>query len=128
MADRSTLVESALGDALAEWRDALGVDGVVCDRRSVADAAAGTFPTSAQVPAILKPGNQQQVQQCVQIANRYGIPLYSISTGRNWGYGSRVPVRDAVVVDLSRLNRILDFSEELAYVIVEPGVTQRQLY
>jgi 4-cresol dehydrogenase (hydroxylating) len=33
-----------------------------------------------------------------------------------------------VLLDLGRLNRILDFDEELAYVTIEPGVTQRQLY
>ena len=31
-------------------------------------------------------------------------------------------------MDLGRLNRIVDFSEPLAYVTLEPGVTQRQLY
>jgi 4-cresol dehydrogenase (hydroxylating) len=31
-------------------------------------------------------------------------------------------------MDLSRMNRIIDYDEELAYVTVEPGVTQRQLY
>jgi 4-cresol dehydrogenase (hydroxylating) len=31
-------------------------------------------------------------------------------------------------MELHRLNRILDFNEELAYVTVEPGVTQQQLY
>ncbi len=55
-------------------------------------------------------------------------PSIPISSGKNWGYGSRVPPRDGVLVDLGRLNRIVDFSEELAYVTVEPGVTQRQLY
>src|SRR5262249_23872360 len=35
---------------------------------------------------------------------------------------------DCVLLDLSRMNRILDFNEELAYATVEPGVTQRQLF
>src|SRR5262249_33621177 len=35
--------------------------------------------------------------------------------------------RDAVLVDLGRLNQIVDFDEELAYVTLEPGVTQGQL-
>jgi 4-cresol dehydrogenase (hydroxylating) len=39
-----------------------------------------------------------------------------------------VPVCDGVLLDLSRLNRIVDFDEKLAYVTLEPGVTQRQLY
>src|SRR5205823_2405790 len=32
------------------------------------------------------------------------------------------------LLDLARLNRIIDFDEELAYVTIEPGVTQRQLH
>ena len=34
----------------------------------------------------------------------------------------------SVLLDLGRLNQIVDFSEELAYVTVEPGVTQGQLH
>ena len=30
-------------------------------------------------------------------------------------------------MELRRMNRILDYSEELAYITVEPGVTQRQV-
>jgi 4-cresol dehydrogenase (hydroxylating) len=33
-----------------------------------------------------------------------------------------------VLMDLRRMDRIVDFSEELGYVTVEPGVTQAQLY
>ena len=60
-------------------------------------------------------------------ANRFRIPIYPISSGLNWGYGSRVPPQSGVLVDLRRLNRIVEFDEELAFVTIEPGVTQRQL-
>jgi 4-cresol dehydrogenase (hydroxylating) len=33
-----------------------------------------------------------------------------------------------VLLDLGRLNRIIELDEELAYVTIEPGVTQRQLF
>jgi 4-cresol dehydrogenase (hydroxylating) len=57
------------------------------------------------------------------------MPLYPVSSGKNWGYGSGVPVRsNCAVVDLSRLNRITDFSERLGYVTVQPGVTQADLF
>jgi len=39
-----------------------------------------------------------------------------------------VPVENGVLIELARLNRILEFDEDLAYVTIEPGVTQRQLY
>jgi len=119
---------TALDDALAEWRQALGTQFVVFDSERLQQAATATFATSSSISAILSPANREEVQRCVQTANRFGIPLYPVSTGKNWGYGSRVPVRDGVLIDLGRMNRIVDFDEELAYVTVEPGVTQRQLY
>ena len=39
-----------------------------------------------------------------------------------------MPVRDGVLLDLGRMDGILAFDEDLAYVTIEPGVTQRQLY
>ena len=37
------------------------------------------------------PASSEQVQQVVRIANRYRIPLYAISTGKNLGYGGSAP-------------------------------------
>jgi len=118
----------ALAAAISEWTQALGQEFVRSEPELLDQAATATFVTSSLVSAILCPGSREDVQRCVETANRYRISLYPISTGKNWGYGSRVPVRDGVLVDLGRMNRIVDFDEELAYVTVEPGVTQRQLY
>jgi 4-cresol dehydrogenase (hydroxylating) len=118
----------AFASAISEWRRALGDANVTTQREATLPASTATFSTSARVTAILKPGSRDDVQRCVRIANQFAVPLYPISTGRNWGYGSRVPIRDGVLLDLSRLNRILDFNEELAYVTLEPGVSQRQLH
>jgi 4-cresol dehydrogenase (hydroxylating) flavoprotein subunit len=115
--------------ALLEWQVALGSEAVVTEPDPLRVAATTTFSTSQVVPAILRPASREQVQECLRIANRHGIAVYPVSSGKNWGYGSSVPVRTGnVLLDLSRMNRIVDFSEELAYVTVEPGVTQEQLY
>jgi 4-cresol dehydrogenase (hydroxylating) len=40
---------------------------------------------------------------------------------------SRMPsASGSVLMDLQRMDRIVDFSEELGYAMVEPGVTQAQ--
>src|SRR5262249_62028877 len=79
--------------------------------------------------AIVRPATRGEVQHCVRVADRFAVPLYAVSSGKNWGYGSRVPAFDgSVVLDLGRLNRIIELDEELAYVVVEPGVSQRQLH
>ncbi len=118
-----------LAAPLAEWSRLLGPEFVDVSQKSRAEAETATFATNQKVVALIRPGNRDELQQCVQIANQYRIPLYPVSSGKNWGYGSRVPPADnCAILDLSRLNRILDFNEELAYVTVEPGVTQRQLH
>ncbi|MGA2117341.1 MAG: FAD-binding oxidoreductase [Bryobacteraceae bacterium] len=125
----TTTTESSLDSALKEWAAAVGVAHVVTAPAALRETETGTFATDSQVPAIVRPANTSEVQECLRVANRYGIPVYPISTGKNWGYGSRVPVTGgSVVLDLGRMNRILDFDEKLAYVTVEPGVTQGQLY
>jgi 4-cresol dehydrogenase (hydroxylating) len=124
-----TVIEgSALSQAFDAWAERLGESHVVRDREALHAAETTTFATTARVKAIIRPENRADVQECVRIANRFGVPIYPISTGKNWGYGSRVPPRDGVLLDLGRLNRIVDFNEDLAYVTLEPGVTQRQLY
>lgn len=115
--------------AIEAWTQLLGADRVLSDRSLLRDAQTATFLTRQQIPVILQPGSREEVRQCLKIANQYDLPVYPIGSGKNWGYGSRVPVEDGcALLDLSRLNRIVDFDEELAYVTIEPGVTQRQLY
>jgi 4-cresol dehydrogenase (hydroxylating) flavoprotein subunit len=118
----------AFEQAILEWTDALGAEHVHRDAPTLRAFATSTFETSQKVPAVLRPATRDEVQRCVRIANRHNTPVYVISSGFNWGYGSRVPVMDnCVIIHLERMNRILDFSEELAYITVEPGVTQRQV-
>ncbi|HJP34531.1 MAG TPA: FAD-binding protein, partial [Gammaproteobacteria bacterium] len=48
--------------------------------------------------------------------------LYPISRGKNWGYGDACPTTDgAAIVDLSRMNQIVEVNTDLAYCVVEPG-------
>lgn len=119
----------SFASALESWIGLLGADFVVSDAASLRAAETATFATTQRIPAILRPANREQVQECLRIANRFHAPLYPVSSGKNWGYGSRVPpADDCALLDLGRLNQILDFDEDLAYVTVEPGVTQRQLH
>ena len=118
----------ALEQALLEWSELLGPEHVRTDPPTLRAVSTSTFETNQTVPAVLRPASREEVQHCVRIANRHKTPVYAISSGFNWGYGSRVPVADScAIIDLGRMNRILDFSEDLAYITVEPGVTQRQV-
>jgi (+)-pinoresinol hydroxylase len=79
--------------------------------------------------AAVAPLTVEQVQAVLRIANTHRIPLYPISTGRNLGYGGAAPVYSgSVVLDLKRMNRILEVNERNATCLVEPGVSYFDLY
>ncbi|MEI9963854.1 MAG: FAD-binding oxidoreductase [Caulobacteraceae bacterium] len=69
-----------------------------------------------------------QVQAIVKICNEYRIPLWPISTGHNFGYGSAAPEsRGQVILDLKGMNRIIEIDPVMCTALVEPGVTYQQL-
>lgn len=120
---------NSLTRALQAWRGVVGPEHVLTDPATLSAAETATFLTTQRVPAIIRPGTREQVQGCVRVANEHKVPIYPVSTGKNWAYGSRVPPQSGcVLMELYRLNRIVDYDEKLAYVTVEPGVTFRQLY
>ena len=81
------------------------------------------------VSAAVAPDSVEQVQAVMRIANQHRIPIYPISTGKNLGYGGSAPVLSgSVVLDLKRMNRILEVDEKNAFVLVEPGVSYFDLY
>jgi 4-cresol dehydrogenase (hydroxylating) flavoprotein subunit len=81
-----------------------------------------------RIPAILYPATLREVQDIVDEARARGTPLYPVSTGMNWGLGSRHPVRDdCVLVDLRRLDRIREFHLAHGYAVIEAGVSQHAL-
>jgi (+)-pinoresinol hydroxylase len=86
-------------------------------------------PEERKASSAVAPNAVEQVQQIVRIANRHKIPIYPISTGKDVGYGGSAPAYSgSVVLDLKRMNRILEVNEDNASVLVEPGVSYFDLY
>src|SRR3989338_6321274 len=118
-----------LENALLAWIKLLGSDRVLCRADQLEVYWQDTVPHPPKASAVLKPLSTQEVQELVQIANQFKVPIYPISKGKNWGYGSACPVQEGnVIIDLSGMNKILEVNIEQAYCIVEPGVTQQDLY
>lgn len=114
-----------LNNALREWTVALGHESVITQQGVISTRLKNTEGFIRHVPALLRPKSKEQVQELVRIARRHKVPIYPFSTGHNWGYGTACPVsEDSVLVDLSDMNHIQEFDEELGVVTVQPGVTQ----
>jgi len=120
---------SNIDSAIAAFKEALGDANVIVEQHDIEPYQRTTFQWQTTIPAALRPANVAEVQRCLGIANTFKVPLYPISTGLNTGYGSAAPVTPgSVVMELKRLNRILEYNADLGYVRIEPGVTQQQLF
>ena len=121
-------------DALQQFEEAVGKEWVFTSDEDVAmyrDAYSPFWgePDELVASAAVAPDGVEQVQKVVRIANTYKIPIYPISTGKNLGYGGSAPAYSgSVVLDLKRMNRILEVNEKNAYCLVEPGVSYFDLY
>ena len=114
--------------AIEAWRRDVGENAVIADAEDLATYTESTCASQRQAVAVLMPGLLEDVQKIVATANAHKVPLYPISCGKQWGMGSLLPVKDgAAIVDLGRMNRIIEVNAQYHYAVVEPGVTQRQL-
>ncbi|KAF4468378.1 4-cresol dehydrogenase flavo subunit [Fusarium albosuccineum] len=73
--------------------------------------------------AVIAPREVPEVQEIVKLCNKYEIPLWPFSVGRNVGYGGAAPrVPGSIGLDMGRhMNKILKLDVDGAYALVEPG-------
>ncbi|HET6675318.1 MAG TPA: FAD-dependent oxidoreductase, partial [Nitrospiraceae bacterium] len=124
--------EQTFDAAVKEFRQILGDRNVLTEATQLAPYAKVMMPVSEEnhtPSAAILATTVEQIQKIVGVCNKHKIPIWTISTGKNLGYGSAGPAeRGQVVLDLHRMNRILEVDGDLCYALVEPGVTYRQLY
>ncbi|MFX0070177.1 MAG: FAD-binding oxidoreductase [Candidatus Hermodarchaeota archaeon] len=70
----------------------------------------------------IMPGSAEEVKQIVKIANKHKIPLIPWVSGMNFG-SIATPRRGGIVVDLRRLNKVLEVNEDDMYAVIEGGIT-----
>lgn len=128
-------------NAIEELKREIGEENVILNDKSLADGWYLEHPNTHDAfhivdqedlvcSAIVYPGSTQEVQTIVKWANKFNIPLWPVSMGRNMGYGGAAPrVPGSIVIDLGkRMNKILKIDAHNASCVVEPGVSYFALY
>ena len=112
--------------ALDDFRAAVGAQWVftsAADRASYLDPFAIGDQQAHAAAAAVAPANTDELAQVLAAANRHGVPLWPVSMGKNFAYGTAAPaLRGSVVLDLKRMNSVVELNEDLAYVVVEPEI------
>jgi glycolate oxidase len=75
---------------------------------------------------VVAPRTTEEVQRIVQLANRERIPIVPMGNGMALT-GLVIPLKGGIVLDMKRMDRILEVNERGRYVIVEGGTSQGKL-
>jgi FAD/FMN-containing dehydrogenase len=72
---------------------------------------------------VVAPETTEQVQKVVQLANRERIPIVPMGSGMALT-GLVIPLKGGIVMDMKRMNKILEVNEKARYAVVEGGTSQ----
>lgn len=79
-----------------------------------------------QAEALAFPLSTEEVSGVLRYAHEHQIPVTPRGAGTNL-VGSTVPLQGGIILDLSRLNRILELDRDTLTVTVEPGILLQNL-
>ncbi len=109
-------------DTVQELKSALG------ETRIIRSANANTYAKdrsylSGQLPlAVTFPSDAEHVSKIAKICNKHNTAMV-VRGGGSSLTGASIPLRNSIVIDMSKFNRILETHIEDEYIVVEPGVT-----
>ena len=75
---------------------------------------------------VVKPKDGQEVQRIIKFANEQSIPVVPVSSNVHFN-GATIPKQGGIVLDLTRMKRILEIDEANRRVRIEAGVMWQQL-
>lgn len=113
---------------LDKLRDAIGGENVITDpdlmenyRRDRVASVLGGMPM-----AVSTPRTTQHVAAAVRLASEFSIPV--VPQGAQSGLaGGATPIENCLVINVAKMNRILDVDQVNLLATVEPGVINRTL-
>lgn len=85
-----------------------------------------SFTRHCRPNCVVMPQSVEEVQELVKFANKNVTPIVPYSSGLNLR-GGTVPNQGGILLNLSRINKIVEVNEKNRWVVVEPGVTYAML-
>lgn len=115
--------DSRLENALIEI---FGEDNFSKQSEILEDYSSDLSFTSKQSPlCVCWATKRDQVEKIVKLANKLGFPIVPVSSPSQHRFnGDTIPKKEgSVILDLSKLNNILEIDKKNRVIMVEPGVT-----
>lgn len=75
---------------------------------------------------VVKPKNSGEIQAIVKMANKTLTPIIPVSSGVHF-YGATIPQQGGIILDLTRMDKILNVDKRNRTIRIEPGVNWGQI-
>jgi alkyldihydroxyacetonephosphate synthase len=121
----------AVSDLVRELGESVADGSVVSDSERLDDYTADTYWKALAARAsgnplgrpelVVVPASEQDVAATLRVANRHAVPVVPWGGGSG-SQGGAVPIEGGIVLDLGRLDRILEVDEQSLTVTAEAGL------
>jgi glycolate oxidase len=110
-------------EIVAALRALLPTDAVIADPVALRPYETDGLTAYKQTPlAVVLPRDEAEVAAVLRFCNGAGVRVIPRGAGTSLS-GGALPMEDAVVIGMMRLNRILEINYADRYAVVQPGVT-----
>ncbi len=99
---------------------------VLIDEASRKRASGDAWLAQAMPDVVVKVRETAEVAEVLRLASQHQVAVTPRGAGRGY-VGGCVPIRGGIVLDVSRMNRILRISPEDGVAVVQPGVITQKL-
>ena len=101
----------------------LGEEYVAYDPATLDIYSRDMSPMPPSLPdVVVMPESVKEVQEIIKLANRVKVAIVPHVAGTTLG-GLTIPNKGGIIVDLKRMNRIIEVDPQSMYAVIEPGVT-----
>ena len=104
----------------------VGADQVIVGA-AMAPFATDVYRARSSPAAVVRPGSIAELQAVVGAATRAGAAVFVRGGGASYTDGYLPNRSDSILIDMGRVNRIVEINERDCYVTVEAGVTWKTL-
>ncbi len=106
----------------------LGADNVLSDTASRELYSQDIYRVGELVSLVVRPSSTEELSHVVAAVAEAGLPIAPRGGGMSYTGGYIQQVKDAVIIDMGRMNKILEINAEDMYVTVQCGCTWAQLH
>ena len=115
-------------DMLAAMISILGKDNVLTDDYSTSLYAQDVYTKELSAAVVVSPGDKHELSQMLKIAAEFEMNVVPRGGGMSYTKGYVPAKPQSVMVDLGRMNRVLEINTQDMYVTVESGCTWKKLH